>query len=179
MLLYKDCVAFELTMTTHLLHHDFEIVTVAPEPGPLLEWGGLHFAPQHLLGEVRVEDYEALIIPGGKWELLLQTAEVTTLIQQANEQGKLIGAICAAPIHLAKAGVLKSRRFTTSLTPNEDPTHEFDWENYVEEAVVVDRNVVTAKGFAFIDFAIAVCDQLKLFNNDEEREQYRKHYKNV
>lgn len=176
-LLYQDCVAFELTVATHLLHNAFEIVTVAPTQGPLPEWGGLILDTHHRISEVNVEEFAALIIPGGKWEALLQTPAVVELIQQAVEHDLVIGAICAAPVHLANAGVLQGRKYTTTLSAKE--TDLFAWEDYLEESVVVDGKFVTAKGNAFIDFAVELADLLQLFESPEQKESYRKYFKNI
>jgi hypothetical protein len=44
--------------------------------------------------------------------------------------------------------------------------------------VVVDRNLITAQGYAFVDFAIAICDYLKIFESESQKEdQMGKIYK--
>lgn len=35
--------------------------------------------------------------------------------------------------------------------------------------MVVDRNLITAQGYAFIDFTMAVCDYLGIFENAKQR----------
>ena len=180
-LLYNDFVAYEIALATFLLSEEFEYVMVSPEPGPLREWGGFSVNSAKLIGEIdlETEDYKALIIPGGKWQSMLANEEVTTLIQKCSEKGMLLAAICAAPIHLAKAGILCNHRFATSLGPVDDPDQYFPWDNFTKDGVVIDGNVITADGNASVDFAIAICDYFHLFENVERREKVRKYYKNI
>jgi hypothetical protein len=39
----------------------------------------------------------------------------------------------------------------------------FPRENYVESRVVTDKNIITAKGRAFIDFSFAIFDYLDIY----------------
>lgn len=43
--------------------------------------------------------------------------------------------------------------------------------NYIDQRVVVDRNVITAQGYAFVDFAGAVCDYLSIFKDDMQKHE--------
>jgi hypothetical protein len=49
----------------------------------------------------------------------------------------------------------------------------FEWVYYRDQRVVVDENIITAKGYAFVDFAIAICRALNLFKNDAEIIEFR------
>lgn len=178
-LLYKDFVMFEISLATFILSDDFELHTASPDVGIIKEWSGLAALAEFALDEIDPADYEALIIPGGKFEKLLEKTAVTALIQKFSAEGKLIAAICAAPIHLAKAGVLTGRQFTTSLRAEDDPDHYFNWDNFVQTGVVVDGPVITADGNAFVDFAIAIAEHLGLIQDAERKKAYQKYYKNL
>lgn len=178
-LLYNDFAMFELSLATFILSDDFELHTVSPDVGIIKEWSGLTVVTQYAIDEINPADYEALIIPGGKYEKLLQRPAVTELIQAFHAAEKLIAAICAAPIHLAKAGVLTDRQFTTSLRPEDDPDHYFNWDNYLNMSPVVDGKIITADGNAFVDFAVAIADKLGLIKDAVEKEAALKYYKNL
>lgn len=69
--------------------------------------------------------------------------------------------------------LLHDYRFTTSCSEEkirslgmEDPFYR---PNYVEARTVRDRNLITAKGYAFVDFAMAVCDYLQIFENEQQQ----------
>lgn len=82
-------------------------------------------------------------------------------------QDKLLAAICFATQFLGRAGILDKYQYTTSCLIEkikqlgcEDP---FNWNNYINQRTVIDRNVITAQGHAFVDFAVEVCKYLNVF----------------
>lgn len=65
------------------------------------------------IDEVDKTKMDMLILPGGPGHTNYEkSAEVTELIGYANENGKYIAAICAAPGVLGKLGLLDGRKFT-------------------------------------------------------------------
>ena len=112
---------------------------------------------------------EAFIIPGGP--IRPQPEGLTELIQKIHAQNKLLAAICFGPQYLGRAGVLDDHRFTTSCSIETiqslqvpDPYPRY---NYLEERVVRDGHILTAKGTAFVDFAFAVSAYLDIFSGKE------------
>ncbi|PWG00429.1 DJ-1/PfpI family protein [Levilactobacillus bambusae] len=71
----------------------------------------------HILAEVNVADYDALLIPGGFEEgNFYQDAfspEFSEVIQQFNQAHKLIATICVGALTLGKAGILNGVKATT------------------------------------------------------------------
>lgn len=45
----------------------------------------------------------------------------------------------------------------------------FPWENYADARCFCDRNLITAKGYAFVDFTLAVCDNLNIYQDKNQR----------
>lgn len=88
--------------------------------------------------------YDLIVIPGGipGATNLRDNESVIRLIKKQNKEGKLIGAICAGPIVLGKAGVTEGRNITSY------PGYEDELPNceYLEDAVVVDENIITSRG---------------------------------
>ena len=89
-------------------------------------------------------DYDLVVLPGGMpgASNLRDDDKVINLIKKQNKEGKLIGAICAAPIVLGRAGLTEGRKIT-SYPEYEDELPNCD---YLEEAVVVDGNIITSRG---------------------------------
>lgn len=179
--IYDQMADFEITFVTHLLGADGEkeIITVAYEDKLIKSKSGIVYKPTRLMKDVLKDDVEGLIIPGG-WNGEIRP-ELIELIQNLNVKGKLLGAICAGPRFLAKAGVLEKVRYTTSIVEwteahvkqfmEGDP---FPRRNFILERVVRDGNIITAQGTAFIDFAIEVCDWFGLFEDEEDRKGFAK-----
>ncbi len=94
-----------------------------------------------LLDSVSIENFDALVLPGGPAaKTLRDEPRVQAVIQRAGALGKLVGAVCAAPIALEAAGMLQGKR-ATSYPGNPLPSARF-----VEERVVEDGNIVTSRG---------------------------------
>ena len=66
------------------------------------------------LKDVDVHDFDALIIPGGSRGVmnLLNSPEVIKAVKDAYYSNKYVCAICAGPMVLSKAGVLKEHIYT-------------------------------------------------------------------
>lgn len=107
-----------------------------------------------------VKEYDILITPGGMpgSSNLKNSKKVISLIKKANEKNKFIASICASPIVLDEADVLKDKNYT--CYPGFEK--EIKTGNYKDERVVVDSKIITAKGPATtFEFAYEIVNQLK------------------
>lgn len=50
----------------------------------------------------------------------------------------------------------------------------FPREGFINDRVVVDKNLITSQGIAFIDFTCEICDWFKFFKNEDEKIQFLK-----
>ena len=64
---------------------------------------GTEVQPDVLLGDVRGGDYDAIVFVGG-YRYKVDDPEAQRIAQEAVAEGKVVAAICIAPITLAKAG---------------------------------------------------------------------------
>ncbi|HET6348565.1 MAG TPA: DJ-1 family glyoxalase III, partial [Candidatus Krumholzibacteria bacterium] len=102
---------------------------------------------------------DALVLPGGMpgSRVLRESQAVRSAVTRMAERGKIVAAICAAPIVLEACGVLKGRHATSH------PDHAYEMRDcrYQEKAVVEDGNIITSRGAGTaIDFAAAVARRL-------------------
>ena len=99
--------------------------------------------------DVDVNDYDAVILIGGEGaaKQLVGNSDVIELVQSADNNGKIVAAICISPVVLAQARLLKDRKATVW---NEDGKQEeilaAEGADYVDKKVVVDSRIVTANG---------------------------------
>ena len=96
-----------------------------------------------------VNDYDALIIPGGFgfkgfFEDMKQI-EFQNIIKEFNKQNKIIVGICTGVIPLGEAGILKILKATTYLHDNNRYFNQL--QKYgaiaVREEIVKDKNIIT------------------------------------
>jgi protease I len=107
---------------------------------------GHNFALNASLNEVRPEDYDALLIPGGRApEYLRLNQKVIDIVRHFSDAGKPIAAICHGAQVLAAAGVLKGR--TCSCYPAVSPDVRTAGGIYADlpmDEAHVDGNLVSA-----------------------------------
>jgi 4-methyl-5(b-hydroxyethyl)-thiazole monophosphate biosynthesis len=104
--------------------------------------------------DVSADEFDLVVLPGGLPGAtnLAKSEDVKKLLQDMDSKGKYVGAICAAPIALKEAGVLKDRY--TAYPGWQDNIQK---DGYVDEKVVEDKNVMTSKGPA-----TAICFGLEI-----------------
>lgn len=123
-----------------------------------------------LISDDDLETYDAIVLPGGMpgSTNLRDNEKVQSLIKKYNEENKIVAAICAAPIALAKAGVIEGKKVTSYPGFKE----ELGNVNYVEEdTVVVDGNIITSRGPATaLVFGLEI---LKKLGYEKEAEEIR------
>lgn len=116
-------------------------------------------------------DYDAIVIPGGMpgSTLLRDNKKIIEFYQTMYNSGKLVAAICAAPIVLSVAGITDDKEVTSY--PGFDK--EINYKNYnSDKAVVIDKNVITAQGPAVaILFGYEIVNYLLQDNTAEDVKQ--------
>ncbi|MDG4648088.1 type 1 glutamine amidotransferase [Roseibacterium sp. SDUM158017] len=104
---------------------------------------------------IEVADYDALVLPGGQInpDLLRVDDRALLVVRSFAEAGKPIAAICHAPWLLVEAGLAEGRRMTSYPSVRTDVSNA--GAEWVDEAVVVDRGIVTSRNpgdlEAFVD----------------------------
>jgi protease I len=97
------------------------------------------------LGEVSVEAYDAIVLPGGQMnpDTLRGEPEALALIKSFFNQGKVVAAVCHAPWLLIDTGIAEGRRLTSYKTIKQDMVNAgAQWE---DSTVVADKGVVTSR----------------------------------
>ena len=104
--------------------------------------------PDLLIGDIRVSGLDAIVIAGGTGsrEYLWNDEALLEKVREANNTGKIIGAICLSGAIPARAGIMRNRRGTVYPDPEAVEELKKCGEIYVDQGVVVDGNVVTAQG---------------------------------
>jgi protease I len=127
----------------------YQPVLVSPKKGTVQLFEHLDKADTQpvdvTVSEARVEDYAALVLPGGvaNPDALRMDADAVAFVRAFVESGKPVAAICHAPWTLIEADVLRGRRLTSWPSLRTDVRNAGgDW---VDEPVVVDGNLITSR----------------------------------
>lgn len=173
--IYPDMADFEVVLLLHRLRNagGRTIITIAETMEEVTAQSGLRYLPDLTIDQVNADEAEGLIIPGGP--INNEQNAILPLIRHLDAQGKLLAAICFGPQFLGRAGVLDSRQFTTSCTPEhiagEGLADPFPRSNCLNRRCVQDGHVITAQGHAFVDFAARVCNHFHIFR--DARHEYQ------
>lgn len=110
------------------------------------------------LKDVHASDYDIIVFIGG-YAYNRNDPEAQRIAQEAVEEGKLLAAICVAPITLARAGVINGKRVTASTGISQlEETGAIFTGNVVER----DGLIITANGpYASQQFGEAIAAALE------------------
>ena len=116
---------------------------------------GVRLVPDVAWADVTTETFDMLVIPGG-WEgvrALVKDERLLVTVRAFIANGKWVAAICAGPLVLQAAGVLKGRRATC----HPGVAGELTQTPRLNDRVVVDNQLITsqAPGTA-LEFALAL-----------------------
>lgn len=107
--------------------------------------------PEIKVANVNVDDFDALIIPGGFEEagffIDAYSEEFLNLIRAFNNKNKIIASICSGALPIGKSGVLNGRTATTYNLNNgkrQDELSKFGAKVMRNEPIVIDKNIITS-----------------------------------
>lgn len=93
---------------------------------------------------ISASDVDAVIVPGGYApDILRRYPAVIRLVKEANQQGKVIGAICHAGWVLCSAGILRGKTVTCFSAIKDDVVNA--GATFVDREVVRDGNLITSR----------------------------------
>ncbi|MDJ0366306.1 type 1 glutamine amidotransferase domain-containing protein [Hymenobacter sp. H14-R3] len=98
-----------------------------------------------VLGDVRVADYDALVLPGGQInpDKLRIEPKAVDFIREFAQSGKLVAAICHGSWTLIEADVVRGKRMTSWPSVKTDLRNAgAEWQ---DSEVVVDGNFITSR----------------------------------
>ncbi len=120
---------------------------------------GVRLAPDGAWDPTEASRFDAVVIPGGLGgvQMLRQEESVKQVVREFMQGGKIVASLCAGPVVLQEAGVLKDKSYTSFPGSREELTDG----TWVDQPVVRDGNLLTsqAAGTAFA-FALALVEVL-------------------
>jgi len=128
-----------------------DLVTTGLRPTITCYWN-LIVQPELPFDTIRVDDYDALAIPGGAGDAGFYVdaydERFLELIREFDRKGKFIASICVGALPVGKSGVLNNRNATT-WDLNDGARHNqlaVFGVNVLDEPLVVDNNIITSTG---------------------------------
>lgn len=167
--LAQGCEELEAVTIIDLLRRaDVEVVTAGLDDQPVTTSRKITIVPDTTLDEALDEEFDMVVLPGG-WpgaDNLNKDERIHALLNDMVSKNRHVGAICAAPIVLASAGVLAGKRATSY--PGFLEKMELEDVTITGEAVERDGNVITSRGpGTAMDFALEL---VEILTGKERRE---------
>ena len=132
-----------------LLGRAADVVLASPDLKPIQatvhDDPGKTIRPDITMEQARVEDFDALILPGGvrNPDHLRTNKAAVDLVRAFVEEGKPVAAICHGPWLLVEADVLRGRTATSWPSIRTDLRNA--GANVIDEPAVIDGNLVTSR----------------------------------
>jgi protease I len=127
-----------------LREEGIEVDVAAPQSGQVTGKHGYSFNAQITIEEAVSNEYDVLILPGGKGpEAVRLIPQAVEIVQKICKQDKPIGAICHGGQILISADVLKDKKATCWKGIKDDLL--MAGAQYTDSEVVVDGNLVTSR----------------------------------
>ena len=100
--------------------------------------------------QMKVEDYDLLILPGGAkaMEKVRQEPVVLKFIKDFDGKGKIISSICHGAQLLISAGVVKGRKISGYYSIMDDINNA--GAKYVDAPFVTDKNIVSSPHYKYL-----------------------------
>ena len=165
-LLYSACSLQEITTLTSTLCLSFgqSLDYLASEKKVYTSEEGLQVIPDFTFAEVQNVKYDCIILPGTLEPFVsLYDSRLISFLERVDTKRTIVAAISSSPMFLGKAGLLRNRYYTGGLYMELVDYFSFlEKENMLHQPVVKDKNVITAIGFAYVEFFQTVLDALGL-----------------
>lgn len=182
-LLYNNCVLFAVAKTSMEMAKGSEVITVSLDTHrPIKTLEGFIVTALTRLDDIPVDEIGCLIITGGcpdelydhpRWSMLEQ------VLNRLNEDGKLICGICGGVFPIVASGLLDGKSFTGDLDDYKNYPELLKKAEYIDAAVVINGNIITAKDNAEIEFAVKIAELAGFYKSKESMERSLAHYKNL
>lgn len=174
--LYPGCIFFELALALELLAQDSEVFVFTPDGEEFSLNNHLKIFQTFSYRNFESVDLDCLLIPGGDAESIFENSEIDKLLKNYWDKNILIGAICFGPMLLAKSGLLLNKTIAHGLEQEQkDFLKDILSEVMLsDERLVHDGQLVTAKPWAHIDFAVEIANRLGVI--DIRRVPFYKNY---
>ncbi len=148
-----------LTVVDILRRADIDVVLAGLQPGSVAGAHNICILTDTTIDSVDAGDFDMIVLPGGQpgSDNLNADPRIHALLAEFAAKEKLIGAICAAPIVLAAAGLLSGKK-ATCYPSYSDRLHGVMYE---ESPVVSDGTIITSRGpGTAVNFGIEIAARL-------------------
>ena len=177
---YDGFCEFEVVLSVIQFKNNY--FTVALENRVYISEEKQKFLPDKTIYELNPDEIDLFIIPGGRPEYLYNNFKLKDFINELNRKNKLISGICGGTYLMARYGLLKGKKCTgdsSGIEADKEYINLFKDAVITNDDVVIDGNIITSTGQAFVEFAFELCKVMNVYENDNEALLAYKWFKNI
>jgi len=151
-----------------LLGEGFLVDIAAKEKGELQGILGTKSVATKTYDELKVEDYDLLVIPGGvkALEKVRQEQKVLDFISEWNATGKIIASICHGAQLLISSKVAKGKKISGYYSIKDDIINA--GAEYVDAPFITDGNIVCSPHYKYLENWMK--EALRLFEEQQKND---------
>jgi protease I len=129
----------------YLVSRGAKVTVVGAAPGLVTAYNSdIQVYVQKAIGDVSADDFDGLVIPGGKSPAnLRQHVAIVDFARKLANSGKPVAAICHGPQVLVTAGVMDGKRATCYAGMADELRSA--GASYADTAMVRDGNIITSR----------------------------------
>jgi 4-methyl-5(b-hydroxyethyl)-thiazole monophosphate biosynthesis len=133
-----------VTIIDVLRRADMQVTAVYLKKNPVTGSHSITVTADKNIDDVQASDFDCIALPGGMpgSNNLKEDKRIIGLVRDFSDAGKITAALCAAPLVLGHAGVLRGKRAT--CFPGFEG--QMTGAEYVQEPVVRDGTIITGRG---------------------------------
>lgn len=180
-LYYDGFSEFEIVLAC-LFFKEEELLTVGLEAKEYRSEGKQRFLADQTLDKLDVDSLDLFIIPGGEPDQLVGNQVLKEVIRRLLAAGKKVAGICGGASALAGMGFLDGKQ-CTGMGSGRDPERPswsyFANTNFSDDHVVVDGDIITAQGQAYVEFAVELARQMDLCEAPQDYVEATRWFKNI
>lgn len=100
--------------------------------------------------EIKSDNYNLLILPGGAkaMEYLRQEEKISKVINEFNNENKIIGSICHGAQLLISANVVKGKKLSGYYSIKDDINNA--GAEYIDQPFVTDKNIISSPHYKYL-----------------------------
>lgn len=153
-LCYETFTLFETVLVSYMFNSEEsneKAVMVGFNGRSVKSYEGIIVQPDLVIEEIDFKENDLFIIPGGNYTKIPENQYMKMLLNEIFEKKYKIAAICSGVNYLKEQGYLKE--YNSILSNTND--------------LVEDKNLITCRANAFVDFAIELANNFNILGDEE------------
>lgn len=156
-----------------LRNNGVEVLTVGFTADVVTTMGGLRLQPHTPLELAPLNEAAMLILPGGEMWQTFEDEAFFQRLRDLHQRGVPIAALCGATIALARAGLLDDIRHTSNSAEFLSYyVPAYRGARYESVLAVSDKNILSASGVGYVEFAQLALEHFSIYSAEERREWF-------